>query len=406
MSRDLKKIYDLRDKEWVVRELISEMERRCQTIFKWEGLPETIDERWLELLLQRTGNITVTKINQSDIKQYTDSRDLEEGIYCFAGGLGGVEDFNGLQTFSIVAHPRLLKSLQLKIGEECVVGYNDSQHRGLWDLHLRWATQLAEALLSLQIGNVSTRALTIATVGTDTEKAAFENYMKKLESGELSALIGNLVMDSIKMQPYATTAHQMLTDIIEEAQWLKASWARDLGMDENFNLKREAIMAAEASLGEDAIMTLLEDMLNERKKLAEEMNRLYDLGVSVDFARIFANNILSETEQEAIEYEGVDTTDAETMSDTETENVDGVGSGELDDDVDENTETGTESELEEETVTEDNTEEEKQEKSEEVVINVNIGEAEEVEVSEEEVEEAEQEEETEEEDEDDETERD
>lgn len=392
MGRDLKKIYDLRLKENLVRDLIFDMERRCATFFTW-GFPETIEQRWAEMLLQRNTNFTFAFVKNEDIKQYTDSREIPEGWYVLDGGIGGVEDFNGLGVFSIVAHPRLLKSLQLKIDEDCVVCYNDSMHRGLYDIHLRYASQIAEALLTLHIANVSTRAMTIATVGTDTEKIAFENYMRKLELGEQSALIGNLVMDSIKMQDYAGSAHQMLTDVIEEIQYLKASWLRELGMDENFNMKREAIMGDEATMGEDSIMTLLEDMLNERRKFCKKVKEVFGLDITVDFSRTFKNNLIENKEDEendnlrgesGIEEEnpgaGVGTETVEEGVET-TETTEGT------------TEAGEEptgeaggSEGMEESDVEEPVEETEEQQEAEVVINVNIGEAEEVSVVEEEVE--------------------
>lgn len=287
MKRPELKLCDFTDKTWLVDNLISEMQRRCQTIFKWDGLPATIDTRWLEQLAQTNGKAIETEIKDDEVKQLQESREIFGGHYVFEGDPGGVEDFNDLPTFVVIAHPRLKNSLTKKIDEDCVVIWNDSAHRGLYNLHLRWATQLAEAILTLDIDNYTSRATNLLTAGRDKELDAFKNYIEDLKSGKLSGIIGNAALQNIKLQPFAGDANNMITNVIEEIQFLKASWARELGMDENFNMKREAILADEATMGEESIRNLLVDMLNERRKAARKMNELYGWNVTVDFAANF-----------------------------------------------------------------------------------------------------------------------
>ena len=221
----------------------------------------------------------------------------------------------------------------------------------------------------------------------ETEKIAFENYLKKLEDGEQSALVGNLVMDSIKMQDYASSAHQMLTDLIEVEQYLKASWLRLFGMNENFNMKRESIMGDEASMGEDSIMTLLQDMLNQRKIACEKINKIFNLNVSVHFSNIFENNLVTEEvaendgEANFNETEG-NSDNTETISDS-SDNISDVNS----------TEQNQEQEPSENSEVAETSEEEVKEAD--VEININIDSAEEVVTEDDNKEEEEKEDETE-----------
>lgn len=334
--QELPKLVDFTDKEFLVRNYVSQMERRCQNLFEWKNLPETIDPVWLEQLLQREGCATLVYVKQSEIRQEPEnmSRYIPEGYYVFGSGVGGVVDFNNLGTFTVVANARLNESLNKKIGEDCVICYNDSNHIGLLPLHLKYATQLTENDLTLSIADIATRALSISVVGTDTEKKAFEDYMQKLKDGKMSAIVGNLVMDSIQIQPYAQGAHQQLTDLIEVKQYLTASWMIELGMNSNFNMKREAIMSGEADLNEDSLMTLVEDMLRMRKKFCEQANELFGLNIDVEYGRIFNNNVSAE---EVLENggEASDSEDASVDSDTESV-IESDNSESIDDSVSEN----------------------------------------------------------------------
>lgn len=296
--KELPKIYDFTNKEWCIKQYIDQMQRRCQNLFEWKNLPETIDHVWLEKLLQTEGSATLVYVKQDQIRQEPEnmSRFIPEGWYIFSSGVGGVLDFNELGTFTVVANARLKEGLNLKIGEDCLVCYNDCNHIGLLPLHKKYATQLVENDLTLSIADVATRAISISVVGSDNEAKAFEAYMQKLKDGKLSALVGNLVMDSIKVQPYASSAHQMLTDLIEVKQYLMASWMIDLGMNSNFNMKRESIAAGEADLNDDSLMSLVEDMLHQRKIFCEQVNKLFGLDIDVDYGRMFKNNMIESEE--------------------------------------------------------------------------------------------------------------
>lgn len=380
MSRELNKIYNFKDKAYNVENYVQLMENKLQTVFIWENLPDTIEQRWLEQILQRTGSITFLELKDSDIHQYDDSREMPAGIYALQGNIGGVQDFNGNGTFSIVAHPRLYSSLQRKIDEECVVCYNDSNKRGLWDLHLKWATMLAENDLSIELADIATRAMVVATVGTDAEKLAFENYIQKLTDGNISAIIGNVVMDSIKLQDYATVAHQMITNLIELEQYLSASWSREFGMNNQFNMKREAIMSGEAEIGEDSIMTLLQDMLNERKKACEKINAMFGLNVSVHFSNIFENNLAEDevTDEEVQEEEVAENDELgdENTSTVEDNNINTEDNTSTDNNpTDDNRVESSEEQVTEET---EEATEEVQEEQADVVVEINIDQAEEV----------------------------
>ena len=63
---------------------------------------------------------------------------------------------------------------------------------------------------------------------------------------------------------------------------MKASLLGELGLNANFNMKRERINTAESELNQDALLPLVDDMLAMRKKACEDINAMYGLNIDVE----------------------------------------------------------------------------------------------------------------------------
>ena len=107
---------------------------RNQTMFDWQGLPDTIPQRILETLLQAYGNVCIFK--------------YEDNIYATFGGLGGEPDYNYEPTLYVIANPALKYSAELKIGEECVRLRNDAYGYGLYNMNMRYASLMVERYIN------------------------------------------------------------------------------------------------------------------------------------------------------------------------------------------------------------------------------------------------------------------
>lgn len=74
-----------------------------------------------------------------------------------------------------------------------------------------------------------------------------------------------------------------LTDLIELEQYLKASMYNEIGLNSNFNMKRERLTTAEVSMNTDNLYPLVDDMLALRREMVDNMNKMYGLSVEVEF---------------------------------------------------------------------------------------------------------------------------
>ena len=81
-----------------------------------------------------------------------------------------------------------------------------------------------------------------------------------------------------------------LTDLIEYEQYLKASWFNEIGLDANYNMKRERISNDEVNQNSDALIPLIQNMYNSRVECIENVNKCFGLDISVELTSIWETN--------------------------------------------------------------------------------------------------------------------
>lgn len=260
--------YDFQDKRKHISEQVRYMLARTQAMFRYENLPETIPQRMLELYLQYNGFAGIYK--------------HKDNLYTFFGGLGGEPDEYYMPTILTIANPALDLSVNAKIGEDCVVIPNDSLYIGLIPLYNRYATALVENQLSSILAVINTRIISLIDAGDDRTKASADKFLKGVFDGKLGVVASNEFMEGLKVHPYANTSGgQYLKSLIENEQYLKASWYNEIGINANYNMKHENINSAEVGLNDDALLPLVDDMLACRKKGLEEVNAMFGTEISV-----------------------------------------------------------------------------------------------------------------------------
>lgn len=269
--------YDFKDKEAGGWTHSMYMLGRTQSMFKWSGLPESIPQRMVELYLQVNGNVA--------FYQY------EGAMYVFRGGLGGEPDVYYMPTIYTIANPALNLSKNLKIGEDCVVVSNDSLYLGLMPLYNRYASMMAESELSLWIAAVNSRIVDLITAPDDRTKASAEKFLDDVLDGKLGVISSNEFFEGLKALPYSTAgARDTITNLIELIQYIKASWYNDLGINANYNMKRESINTEESQLNHDALFPLVDDMLRCRQEGAERVNEMFGTEITVELASSWQDN--------------------------------------------------------------------------------------------------------------------
>lgn len=277
MSKWIKKrfdelaLYPFADKAFNARNYIGYMLNRTQSMFKYDGLPDTITKRDLEMLLQING--------------FACFADVKGDLYAFYGGLGGEPNAYYRPTICTVANPALKYNKNLVIDKDCVIVSNDALRIGMMPLFNRYASAMAENDLTMRMQNINTRIPALISAPDDRTKESAEKYISDVEKGKLSIIASSDLFDGIRTSPYtAQGSTSKMSDLIEYHQYLKASWYNDIGLNSNYNMKRESIMAEEAKMNDDALLPLVDNMLEERQIGLEKVNAMFGTNISVSLA--------------------------------------------------------------------------------------------------------------------------
>ena len=267
---------------------------RTQSMFTYEGLPDTIPVQWLESYLQRNGSCCIAE--------------HEGKLYALLGNAGGELDEYYQPTIYTVANPALNLSKTFKIGKDCVYCRNDYDAVGLVPLVSRYCGLMTENLLTVRISDINMRMMNLLSAPDDNTLESTKQYLKDLEAGKLGVVGETPFFDGLKLQSRGTGNGDYMIQFIELQQYLKGSMYNELGINANFNMKREALSGQEVALNDDALMPLIDDMLKQRRAMCDELNKMFGLNVSVDYGSTWHSNVV---EKQLISEEELGANDTE-----------------------------------------------------------------------------------------------
>lgn len=263
------------DKDTVVQSFIDSMLNRTAQMFSYTGLPDTIPQRELELLLQVNGECFITEHNGN--------------LYAFDGGAGGEPDEYYRPTVYTVANPALKLSREYIIGVDGVRMLNDTMHTGIMPILMKYAALDCDAVLSFDTAVVLARITMLINAPDDKSKASAEQFVNKILNGDFSVIGDNQMFDGVKMQT-ATDTGQRLQQLIESIQYIKGSCYNELGIGQSWNMKRERLNVAEVEQTNSGLIPFVYDMYQNRKRYIDMVNDMYDTNISVEFSSVWVND--------------------------------------------------------------------------------------------------------------------
>ena len=307
----------VRDKDTSVTEFMANTLAKTQSMFEYEGLPDSIPQKELERLLQTTGNAFVTSVDGV--------------LYALSGCKGGEPDVYGRATLYTVANPALKLNKTYDIQKDGVLIENDSNGESLLPLIGRYAVLHTDGLISLNTASILTRITMLISASDDKTKQSADEFLLKIENGEFSIIGENAFFKGVNMQTAPTTNSVYITQLIELIQYYKASMYNELGLNANYNMKRERLNLGEVSMNVDVLLPYVDNMLKERQNAVEKINEMFDTEISVKLSSSWGlerdnYNALAadlsasaETTEEPDQQDGNDTETTETEETEEAE---------------------------------------------------------------------------------------
>ena len=274
----------LQNKQMLIDSYFKYMMNKSIRMFEYKNLPETIPQRELELILQICRFAIFTKAPTDD----------GEKLFVFYGGLGGMPNEYYQPTQAIVTNPYLRFTDVLKLDDyikndgNAVVSWNDSMHIGLFALNSKYAGLLAETDLTLKYQLINMRFNNVLTADSDATKESIKKMYDDVADGTgFGIIVTSKFMEESnvdKIELRSQSNQMQLKDIIETKQYLMGSWLNELGLNANYNMKREAINESEADLNEDSLLPMIDDMLYQRELMCKNLNEKFGTNISVELS--------------------------------------------------------------------------------------------------------------------------
>lgn len=291
------------DVEFNFRTYFKLLTNKCMSLFKWEGLPETIDERFLMEQLILRGKVCFTEINGK--------------LYALNGNVGGEPDCYYQPTQFIIANP-ILGSKTVKIRQEdgskslegltgILVALTDIDqliqpqfNGGLYNLIYQTAGLLADNTSSINCAQINGRATVGYVADSEALANSAEEVLLDVYSGKPYRVMSQSIMDKIQAMPLATSGNNStLMTLIEAHQYILAQFYNEIGIGGNWNMKRERINTAETELMKGSLDLSIWQMEKSLKEGIELVNQLFGTSITVDINE----DVIKEESEDVIEEE-------------------------------------------------------------------------------------------------------
>ena len=261
--------WDRKEKDRNTRNQVMYMLDRSLLMFEYHGLPDSIPAIELERLLQSNGFAGITEVQGE--------------LYAFYGGLGGEQDVYGRPTTMVISNPALNYNETLTIDEDVILMRNDSMMLGLIPTFAKYCSLLNENEITMALASISQRVNNLISVADDNTASSADKYLKQLEDGKLGYIFESKLFDSLQTNPMNSAGGGSISDLIELHQYLKASMYNEIGLNANYNMKRERLNSAEVEMNSDNLYPLVDNMLEHRRIALEQINEKYGTEISVEF---------------------------------------------------------------------------------------------------------------------------
>ena len=266
----------IKDKDTSVNAYIDRGLAMCQSMFLWDGLPESIPQKELERLLQTNGNCFVTQVDGT--------------LYALQGAKGGEPDVYDRPTIYTVSNVALNLNRNYDIAKDGVLVENDSNGKSLLPLLGRYAVLMTDAQISLNTASILSRITMLISASDDKTKASAELFLQKILNGDFSIIGESAFLKGVQMQTAPTSNTNYINQLIELVQYYRASLCNDLGLNANYNMKRERLNLGETSMNIDLLLPYVDDMLRERQTSAKAINEMYGTEITVELNSSWALN--------------------------------------------------------------------------------------------------------------------
>ena len=267
----IKNLYDVADVMsgfdfwfWKIVNLLLQM-------FDWEGLPEDIPAREIELNLLLTGHCCILV-------------DDEGRLYAPPTSIYG-QDRYYQPTNAVFASPTVSGQNTYTIGKDCVCIYNSSLKESVWYIRSdngllsfikRYARMLADIESTINIYTVNQRLTAVPVTEDQNVAQSIKAFFRKLIQGKREIITDNNLIESFRNVDIIskTTLKDGVNDWLIARDKVFEQMYRDLGV-RMYQPKKAQVTESELESNDQVLLIALDDLDKARRKGAEELNQMF-----------------------------------------------------------------------------------------------------------------------------------
>ena len=255
---------------------IKKYESFMNTVFTYEGLPDTIKADYIEKMMYYNGACVFAHVPGGD---NLDGTKHKEGVYCFRYNPSGIlNEFD--EPTEVININEYLKYNKNDKMIDCVKMSNNASDLPTVETVNRYAIYMYDNELSLNLNIVLSRVPYLISASDDNTFNSAKDFIQSIINGEYKIIGESAFLDGIKLNNTQANSNTQ-TNYIETLQYYKASLMHELGVNANYNMKREALNGSEIDVNIDALKPIINDMYRHRLTAVEELNRKFGFNISV-----------------------------------------------------------------------------------------------------------------------------
>ena len=249
----------------VLTHYFNELMLIAKSIYEWVGLPDNMNEKWIENYLFSEGKCLFFK---DDIRGHMITSLAPNGR------------FNVYNEETIV-RPHAIDYFgeSLMNGEDCVVIRNNDESLPTYESVLLFAYKLAQVERTIQV-NIEAQKTPVIVECNEKERNSYRNFMKQRNDNE------PLIMVSDKMNTNGIKVHDLKAPpVFKELELQKHMiWNEAMtfmGLNNSNQDKKERMVTNEVEANNEQVEGCLNAGLKAREHACREINRIFGTNISV-----------------------------------------------------------------------------------------------------------------------------
>lgn len=230
--------------------------------FKWENLPETVDPRFLELTLFRSG-----------LAVFYDDHDY--GYLATRGsGSGGWNYYDNPTGYTVVGPMLKSKTLGLK---DCVPIWSGMLRQPEAPMAVLYSMKMAEFERTIELNIKAMRHPFVLGV-TDENRLSVQNFYRQVDEGQNVLVIHKDLADDLQNAVQVLNMRIPAQDILDLQVAKSKIWNECmtfLGVNNANQEKRERLVASEVSANNSQVLMARNAALDARRFACEQINEMF-----------------------------------------------------------------------------------------------------------------------------------